>query len=54
LEVPFGRAVRVVDQHQVRIVLQSFGLLLHRFAILLDELSEYVLQQILAEGKPPE
>ena len=33
-EVPLGWAVGVVNQHQMRIVLQSFGLLDHRFLIL--------------------
>src|SRR5579859_620302 len=33
-EIPFGGAVRVVDQHEARIVLQALGLADHRFLIL--------------------
>ena len=40
LEIPFGGTVGVVDQHEMRIVLQAFGLQFHRVAILFDELCE--------------
>jgi len=33
-EVPLRRAIRIVNQHQVRVVLQAFGLLNHRLLIL--------------------
>ena len=33
-EIPFGGAVRVVDQHEARIVFQALGLADHRFLIL--------------------
>ena len=37
LEVPLGRAVSIIDQHEVRTLLQAFGLHLHRFLVLADE-----------------
>ena len=45
LEVPLGGTVGVIDQHEMRIVLQAFRLLLHGPAILLHELCENELQQ---------
>src|ERR1700675_343744 len=33
-EIPFRRTVRVINQHQLRIMLQSFRLLDHRFLVL--------------------
>ena len=44
LEIPFGGAVGVVDQHEVRIVLQAFGLEFHGAAVLLDEFRENKFQ----------
>ena len=43
-EIPFGGTVGVVDQHQVRIVLQPFGLLFHGLAVLLHEFRKHKLQ----------
>src|ERR1700694_2780342 len=41
-EIPFRRPVRIVDQHQPRIVLQSFRLLDHRLLVLAEKnLAEY-------------
>jgi hypothetical protein len=37
LEIPFGGAVGVVDQHEVRVVLKAFGLQFHGAAVLFDE-----------------
>ncbi len=54
LEIPFCGTVGVVDQHEVRIVLQAFGLQFHGAAILLDEFREDELQQLGAEGHPAE
>src|SRR4051794_17109890 len=45
LEVPLRGTVRIIDQHEVRIVLQSLSLILHRLAILLNKFREYKLQQ---------
>ena len=54
LEIPFGGTVGVVDQHEMRIVLQAFGLQFHGAAILFDELREDEFQQLGAEGQPAE
>lgn len=51
-EIPFCRAVGVVDQHEVRIVFQALGLPFHGAAVLLDEFAEDELQEIGAEGDP--
>lgn len=40
LEIPFGRTVGIIDEHEMRIVLQALRLLLHGPAILLDEFRE--------------
>src|ERR1039457_2732220 len=53
-EIPFCGAIRVVDQHEMRIVLQSFGLEFHGAAVLLDEFCEDELQQLGAKGNPAE
>jgi hypothetical protein len=52
LEIPFGGAVGVVDQHQVGIVLQAFGLEFHRTAVLLNEFGEDELEHIRHERNP--
>ena len=49
-EIPFGGAVGIVDQHQVGIVLQAFGLSLHSLPILLYKFGEDELQQAGTEG----
>ena len=54
LEIPFCGTVGVVDQHEVRIVLQAFGLQFHSAAVLLDEFCEDKLQQLRTEGHPAE
>ena len=54
LEIPFCGAVRVVDQHEMWIVLQTFGLQFHGAAVLFDELGEDEFQQLGAEGHPAE
>src|SRR4051812_15064738 len=36
-EVPFCRTIRIVNQHQVRIMLQTFRLICHGLAVLLHE-----------------
>ena len=54
LEIPFGGAVGVVDQHEVWIVLQAFGLQFHGAAVLLDEFCENELQQVGDEWDPAE
>src|SRR6516225_1039791 len=54
LEVPLRGPVGVIDEHQVRVVLQALGLLLHGFAVLLDELGKHELQQVGTEGQPAE
>ena len=51
-EIPFGGAVGIVDQHQVRIVFQAFGLALHSLPVLLNKLCEDELQQAGTEGQP--
>lgn len=38
-EIPFRRTIRIINQHQPRIMLQSLGLLDHRFLILPQKLS---------------
>lgn len=52
LKVPFGGAVGVIDQHEMGIVLQAFGLELHGAAVLLDEFGEDEFQQFWTEGQP--
>ena len=54
LEVPFGGAVSVVDEHEVRIVLQAFGLKFHSAAILLDEFPENKFHQFRDQRDPAE
>jgi len=54
LEVPFRGAVGVVDQHEVRIVLQAFRLEFHGAAILFDEFCEDKFQQVGNERHPAE
>ena len=54
LEVPFGRTVGVINQHEMRIVLQAFGLEFHGAAVLLDEFGENEFQQLRTEGEPAE
>ena len=51
-EIPLRRTVCVVDQHEVRIVLQALGLEFHGAAILLHEFREDEFQQLRAEGNP--
>jgi len=53
-EIPFGGAVGIVDQHQVRIVFQALGLSLHSLPILLDKFGEDELQQARTKGQPSE
>ena len=45
LKVPFGRAIRVINQHQVWIVFQPFRLQFHGSAVLLYEFRENIFQQ---------
>src|SRR5579872_2091819 len=52
LEVPFRRTVGVVNQHEMRIVLQALGLEFHSAAVLLDKFSKDEFQQFCTEGKP--
>src|SRR5579872_7626114 len=52
LEIPFGGAVGIVDQHQVWIVLHAFGLHFHGAAILFDELSKNKFQEPGNEWNP--
>src|SRR5215469_12829966 len=54
LEIPFRGTVGVVDQHQVRIMLQAFGLKLHGAAVLLDKLCEDEFQQLRPKGERAE
>ena len=54
LEIPFGGTVGIIDQHEMRIVLQAFGLEFHGAAVLLDEFSENKFQQIRDERDPAE
>lgn len=54
LEIPFSGAVGIVDQHQMWVVFQTFGLHLHGAAVLLDELSEDKLQHLWDERNPAE
>ena len=53
-EIPFCGAVGVVDQHEVWIVFQAFGLKFHGAAILLHEFCEDEFQQLGAERNPAE
>ena len=52
LEIPLGGTIGVVDQHEMGIVFQTFRLLFHGLAILLDELGKNELQQLGAERHP--
>ena len=52
LEVPFCGAVGIVDQHQVRVVFQTFGLQFHGAAVLFDEFRKDEFQQFGDEGDP--
>src|SRR5580700_10906231 len=52
LEIPFCWTVRVIDQHEMWIVLQSLSLQFHGAAVLFDELGEDKFQQLRAEGHP--
>ena len=52
LEIPLGGAVGVVDQHEVRVVLETFGLEFHGAAVLLDEFGENEFQKLGAERHP--
>jgi hypothetical protein len=52
LKVPFGGTVGVVDQHEMRIVLQAFGLEFHGAAVLLDKFRENKFQQFGTEWHP--
>lgn len=54
LEIPFGGTVGVVDEHEMRIVLQAFGLQFHGAAVLLDEFGEDELEELGAKGHPAE
>ena len=54
LEIPLRGAVGVVDQHEVRVVLQAFGLQFHGAAVLLDEFREDEFQHVRDEGDPAE
>src|SRR5262249_35869876 len=51
-EIPFGGTVGVVDQHQVRVVLQAFGLNFHSAAVLFDEFCEHEFQYLRPEWYP--
>ena len=52
LEIPFGGTVGVIDQHEMWIVLQAFGLEFHGAAVLLDKFGEDEFQQLGSEGQP--
>jgi len=52
LKVPFGGAVGVIDQHEVWIVPQAFGLQFHGAAVLFDKLCKDKLQQLRAKRHP--
>ena len=52
LEIPFRWAVGVINQHQMWIVLQAFGLEFHGAAVLLDEFPEDEFQQAGNEWNP--
>ena len=52
LEIPLRRPVGVVDQHEMGIVLQAFGLHFHRAAVLLDELREDEFQETWYKRNP--
>ncbi len=54
LEIPFRGTVGVINQHEMRIVLQSFGLQFHGAAVLLDEFGEDELQQFGTKWQPAE
>ena len=54
LEIPFRGTVSIVDQHQVRIVLQAFALFLHRLPILLNKLRKHKFEQARSERNPAE
>src|ERR1700674_1971722 len=53
-EIPLGGAVGRLNQHQVRIVFQAFGLLLHSLPVLLYKFGEDELQQTGTERQPAE
>src|ERR1022692_4533471 len=50
LEIPSRGTVGIVDQHEMRMVLQALGLQLHGAAVLLDELGEDKFQQVGPKG----
>src|SRR5579863_2743999 len=52
LEVPLRRTIRVVDQHQMRIMLQALRLILHRLAVLFDKLCKHKFQQRRSKRNP--
>jgi hypothetical protein len=52
LKIPFRGTVRIVDQHEMRIMLQALGLQFHGAAILLNEFREDKLQQLRAKRQP--
>ena len=52
LEVPLGGTVGVINQHEMRIVLQTLGLIFHGLAVLLDKFGEDKFQQLGREGYP--
>ena len=52
LKIPLCRSVGVVDQHEVGIMLQSFGLHFHRAAVLLDKFREDKFQETRHEWNP--
>src|SRR5580693_10160928 len=54
LEIPLRRTIRVVDQHQMRIVLQALRLILHRLPVLFDELRKHKFQQRRSKRHPAE
>ena len=54
LEIPFGGTIGIVNQHEMRIVLQAFGLQFHGAAILLDEFREDEFEQARAKRHPAE
>src|SRR5882672_1217206 len=51
-EVPLRRTVGVVDQHQMWVIAQAFGLQFHRPPILLDKLRKDKLQHLGREWYP--
>ena len=52
LEVPLGGAVGIIDQHQMRIMFQSFGLQFHRAAVLFDKFREDEFQESRCKREP--